>query len=324
MSRFCIYFIKPSAKDRWFKGDAKIRNLIRRVVRGKPSTGGVQKVFINLCKGLDLINQPYEINLPFSSLNPEDKVAILGSGHQCLDGYNKPNKIVAGIGLMTHPKEWPDLCEKFPVVKYLQHSDWANNIYKPYFGDKCKIWPVGIETKKWKPDLKIEKKYDILIYNKIRWEHKTKEKDLLTPIRNFFKYKKVNFREIKYGEYLPADFKMNLIYTKAMVFLCEHESQGIAYQEALSMNVPIFAWDQGSLIDPNYKIWGDENTQTTSVPYFDDRCGMKFKDFSEFETNFDSFISKVKNKAFAPREYVMENLTLEICAQKFVDIVKSI
>ena len=30
-----------------------------------------------------------------------------------------------------------------------------------------------------------------------------------------------------------------------MVFLCEHENQDIAYQQALACGVPILAWDRG-------------------------------------------------------------------------------
>ena len=35
-----------------------------------------------------------------------------------------------------------------------------------------------------------------------------------------------------------------------MIFLVEHETQGIAYQEAMACDVPILAWDQGNWLDP--------------------------------------------------------------------------
>lgn len=324
MSRLCLYFIKPPEKDRWFKGDRFLRSLLRRMLRGKSRPGGVEKVFINLCKGLDIIIEPYVVNLPFTLLKPDDRVAILGAGKHCLDGYVAPNKIVAGIGLMTHPSEWPDLCTTYPVVKYLQHSDWANNVYKPYFGDKCAIWPVGIETEKWKPSHEIQKHIDILIYNKIHWNNELQERELIQPIRDFLVSKKLKFIEVKYGHYKSEQYFKSLLNSKAMIFISEHESQGIAYQEALSTGVPIFAWDKGKLTDPNYKIWGDENMPTTSVPYFDDRCGMKFRDLTEFEAKFSEFYKKVEKNEFTPRDYILENLTLEICAQKFVDIVNSV
>ena len=324
MSSLCLYFIKPPEKNRWIKGDKYLRSFIRRLLRGKPRPGGVEKVFINLCRGLDQLGIDYRVNVPFSQLKPTDKVAILGAGRHCLDGYDKPNKIVAGIGLMTHPSEWSDLCDDYPIVKYLQHSEWVNNLYKPYYGSVCEIWPVGIETEKWKPDTSIEKELDFLIYNKIHWHYDEMNKNLLQPIRDSLSEKKFKFAEVKYGHYQPDEYRQMLLKSRAMIFLSEHESQGIAYQEALSSGVPILAWDQGKLIDGNYKIWGDEHKPTSSVPYFDDRCGIKFKDLEEFISVFDFFIFKVKHFEFSPREYILENLTLEKSTNKFLEIVNSV
>src|SRR5260370_7424478 len=70
---------------------------------------------------------------------------------------------------MTHPSEWPTLCDDYPIAFYLQHSEWTNNVYRPYFGDKCRIWPVGIDTNAWRPSASSRKSYDILIYDKILW-----------------------------------------------------------------------------------------------------------------------------------------------------------
>jgi hypothetical protein len=320
----CLYFIKPPETDRWIFGDRYVRKFIRRIVRGKDRPGGVEKVFINLCNGLDLINKPYSINLPFNQLSPTDKVAILGVGSHCLDGYTQPNKIVAGIGLMTHPSEWKDLCTQFPVVKYLQHSDWANEVYKPYFGDRCHTWAVGIETNKWKPDTLVQKKYDFLIYNKIRWEHQKMDETLRLPIIEHLKSINATFTEIVYGKYQSDDFKSLLNQSKAVIFLCEHESQGIACCEALAMNIPVFAWENGFCLDPNRFKWGQQEIPATSVPFFDETCGMKFKDFEEFEQKIELFTNKVNRNEFSPQKYILNNLTLEKSAQRFLEIMNDI
>ncbi len=319
-----LYFIKPPEKNRWIKGDKYIRSFIRTLLRGKPRLGGVEKVFINLCKGLDRLGIDYTVNTPFSQLKPSDKVAILGAGKHCLDGYNRSNKIVAGIGLMTHPSEWPELCNEYPIVKYLQHSEWVNDIYKPYYGSRCEIWPVGIETDMWKPDSTIEKEFDILIYNKIHWHFEEMNRVLVQPIKELLNEKNIKFTEVRYGNYHSDEYRKLLLKSKAMIFLSEHESQGIAYQEALSSGVPIFAWDQGKLVDENYKIWGDQHRPTSSVPYFDKRCGMKFNNFEGFKSNIDSFICKVNGFDFTPRDYILENLTLEKSAQNFLEIINSV
>lgn len=320
MSRICLYYLREPETDRWLPGDRYVRPAIRRVVRGKPRPGGVEKVFINLCLGLDELKVRYEVNLPFQKLHAEDRVGVLGRGRQCLKGYDRPNSIVAGPALMTHPAEWPSLCEDYPVVKYLQHSEWANNVYKPYFGDRCFIWPVGIDMDSWCPRGKPQT-VDFLIYDKMMWERKERITNLLEPIQSELKRRSLSFEIIRYGEYTAAHFKNALSRCRAMIFLCEHESQGLAYQEALASGVSILAWDQGWYLDPNRFAWGASDIPATSVPYFDDRCGMKFKNLDEFEPKLDQFIGLLNNGAFLPREYILENLTLKKCAAAYLRIL---
>lgn len=320
MNRLCLYFIKE--KDRWIKSDRYIRPFIRRIIRGKPVPGGVEKVFINLTKGLDEAKIPYEVNLPFHKVKPDDKVAVLGIGREALQGYSLNNPVVAGIGLMTHPSEWPDLCEQYPVVKYLQHSEWANNVYKPYFGDRCQVWPVGINTRAWRP-AEVEKKYDVLIYNKIRWNTQQFDEALVSPIKALLAEKKLRYKELRYGSYTPEVYLSALQESKSMIFLCEHESQGIALCEALSTAVPVLAWDQGWCLDPNRFAWGTPEIKATSVPFFDERCGARFKDVGEFLQKFQPFWEGVESRSFSPREYILDNLTLEKSARNFAHIVHS-
>ena len=142
MNRLCLYYRPEPERDRWVPGDRFVRPIVRRLLRGQPRPGGLDKVFINLRLGLDRLGLPYIVNLPFRQLHPTDRVAVLGCGRHCLDGYRQPNPIVAGIGLMTHPSEWPTLCTDYPVVRYLQHSAWCDAVYRPYFSEHCAIWPV--------------------------------------------------------------------------------------------------------------------------------------------------------------------------------------
>src|SRR6202035_1851384 len=103
MNRICLYYRPIPEKDRWLLGDRYVRPLVRRAVRGKPRPGGLDKVFANLCLGLDRIGIRYLVNLPFNELRADDWVGILGRDRHSLEGYSRPNRIVAGIGLMTHP-----------------------------------------------------------------------------------------------------------------------------------------------------------------------------------------------------------------------------
>jgi glycosyltransferase involved in cell wall biosynthesis len=126
---------------------------------------------------------------------------------------------------------------------------------------------------------------------------------------------------LQYGYYSAQQYKQALQSCRAMLFLCEHESQGLAYQECLASGVPVLAWDQGWWLDPDRFKWGECNVPSTSVPFFDERCGVTFKSVTEFPERLTHFLDRQNSGLFAPREYILENLTLEKCSAHFVQIL---
>ena len=319
--RVCLYYRKFPEVDRWLAGDRFVRPLMRKLIRGQPALSGLDKVFLNLCLGLDHLGVSYLINIPFRELRSGDLIGVLGRGHYSLKGYDQLFPLVAGIGLMAHPSEWPTLCEDYPVARYLQHSEWANNIYRPYFGERCRVWPVGIDTYKYAPS-STTKDLDILLYDKIRWDKSHYDHVLVQPIRDSLARRNLKFAELRYGSYADVEYRGLLARARAMIFLCEHESQGLAYQECLSSDVPILAWDQGWWLDPNRFQWGTPNVPASSVPFFDSRCGEKFRGLDDFEVKLDIFLCHLRQQEFKPRDYVLNNLSLERCSQRFLEILE--
>jgi glycosyltransferase involved in cell wall biosynthesis len=110
-----------------------------------------------------------------------------------------------------------------------------------------------------------------------------------------------------------------------MIFLCEHETQGIAYQQALSCDVPILAWDQGGYwLDPGFFPDKVKFAGVTSVPYWSQQCGIKFEGIADFDERLDEFLAADDSRRFTPREFIVGNLSLEKCAKKYVDFVTEI
>ncbi|MGM9477279.1 glycosyltransferase [Pedobacter sp. GSP4] len=323
-TRLIIYFVKPPIKDRFFWGDRYILPTIRKLIRGE-RISSLELVFKNLCKAFDLVKQPYLTNIPFDQITERDHIIVLGLGLQALNGYHQTNKLVAGIGLMTHPSNWPTLFVDYPVATYLQHSKWTADIYNKWFGkNKCSIWPAGIDTEFWKPKPS-GPKTDILIYVKFLWDQEQNRLNLLKPIIAFLEKEQISHQLIVYGAYDVKTYKGLLASSKGMIFLCEHESQGLAYQEALSMNVPILAWDQGLWLDPSRFEWGETApVKATSVPYFDERCGDKFKNLNEFYHKFPMYYAALNHSKFSPRDYILENLSLEKSAEKMSSILNKV
>jgi hypothetical protein len=322
LSRICLYFVREPERDRWLPGDRFIRPLIRRIVRGPYRPGGIDKVFINLCLGLDRLHVPYEVNLPFDRLRDDDQVGVIGRCRLALQGYDRANPIVAGVALMVHPSEWPTLCEEYPIAVYLQHCEWCRACYVPYYGDRCRIWPVGIDTCFWTPADPGSKKFDFLIYDKIHWQRDKLIPELLNAVKMELARRNLTFIEIRYGSYKEAQYKAALASCRSMIFLSEHESQGLAYQECLSSDVPILAWDQGWCLDPDRFRWGQPDIPTTSVPYFDERCGVRFRNIEEFPEKLAEFLDR--RPRMAPRNYILDNLTLEKCSGHYLQILNDV
>ncbi len=318
-----LYFRKKPLGYKYIPGDKFVLSWLRKQL-GLRRVSGVEKVFISLRKGFDELKIDYTVNKPFHKIKPGEAVVVLGDGKYSLQGYNQPNPVIAGIGLMTHPNEWPDLFTQYPVARYLQHSDWTNAIYARHFGtEKCAIWPAGIDVNHWQPEL-AAKTNDILVYNKIMWNKPETNRVLRNAIIEDLEQSGISYKEITYGSYTPAEYKRLLAESKAMIFLCEHESQGFACCEAMSMNVPVFAWDQGSWLDPKRFEWGDPSVPATSVPFFDARCGSTFRGIEDFNDKFKAFWNSANEGSFAPRTYILENLTLKKSAERMLEIINGV
>lgn len=326
MRKLNIFYQEPDP-DRWFKYDRYPRKIIRKIIRGKQRPGGVQMIAINLINGLKKLNVPYRFNdFKYADNHPDELICLIGKP-QLLFNRTWKNPILFGSGIYSHPIDHPYLFEQYNnIKKILVPGEWMRKMFEPYYSDKIISWPVGIDTEFWCPckDNKV-KTFDFLIYDKILWNYDSQSKALLTPIINRLKKENLTFQIIKYGSYSKSELLEKSRASKYCIVLSEHETQGLAYQQILATNTPIFTWDKEDIWpDPSYYPHKVQFRPVTSVPYWDNSCGMKFKDIIDFEAKIKQFIKSGERGSFSPRNYILKNLTLEICAQKYVDIVESL
>lgn len=273
------------------------------------SASGPKKVVDNLIKGLDILKYPYVVNKRLDACERlwihDDTVALAR-----INKLNSNVKVIAGPNLYVVPRQVPQNIDLSKIV-YLQPSEWVKDFWLHFGFNHCLIetWATGIDVEEFKPSLKTKK--FVLIYFKQRSQAE------LFRIEKSLKEKNIAYKVIHYGDYQEQEYKKLLEEARYIIWLGRQESQGIALQEALSTNTPVLVCDVDSVghwvaSQKEMAVFTEaENnfTNTTSAPYFDERCGIKIKDLSIINGAIDQMEKELAT--FHPRRYILENLSLE-------------
>lgn len=173
--------------------------------------------------------------------------------------------------------------------------------------------PFPIEIQKFKPLELKNIQIDCIVYFKHR------DPKLLNIIISFLLLKKYTFKIFEYGKYNEEDYLNFLQKTKIMIVLDAHESQGFALQEAMSCNVPLFVFDSSVMSDEYLSKY--PKYLCTSVPYFDNSCGIINKSFDTdiFGQKIDYMIKNYN--LYSPRMYILNTLSPEICKKRFENFI---
>jgi hypothetical protein len=259
-----------------------------------------------------------DLNLDNLNLNNFD---IIYSPSRPIDVKKYPNtKFIFGPHFSVYPdSNQMNLISGNNNAIYIQPCEFARNYWHDMLPINCniqtKILSFGVDTEQFCPINNVSECTNVFIYFKRR---DPKELNFLVSFLNFkgieakiFNYVS-GYSEQEYLEYLQK--------SKYGIWLGSHESQGFALEEALSMNVPLLVW--------NVKYLSQEYNSNhlkipaTSIPYWDERCGEYFYNPNELSETFDKFINKLSE--YKPREYIEENMSIEKCRDKFIELYNNI
>jgi glycosyltransferase involved in cell wall biosynthesis len=311
--RDVLLFFEDYDRDTFFKHDRRIRRGLRRVYHrfrtGRPKVTGFQVWFLLLKQALEQSGCRVHVNdFRLARDNPRAPVGICGYPH-ILEDWWLPNPAVLGPGLWDHPSQAPNQMEDARFRVYVTTCDWQHDMFARVYGEaRCGHWHAGFDLADWPDVSALTKDVDVLIYDKVRWRRDHFEPELIAPLRAALDARGLKHETIRYGRYDYRDYRRRLERCKAMIFLCEHETQGMAYQEAMASNVPILAWDPGIWVDPNAQKYDAKPIPACSVPFFDDTCGDRFRDFAEYVPALERFWNR--RATLAPRDYVARELSL--------------
>lgn len=274
------------------------------------AVSGPAKVYRNLVKGLDAIGYPYVVNRALSSVERlwvHDNVVALRYVSRTRA------KVVVGPNLYVLPRDIPPETDLTGVL-YLHPCDWAVAVWRAAGFSACEMaaWPVGIDLDEFRPYMRPEARTEVLVY------HKRRRDDELECICASLGRAAVPYRVLRYGHYREADYIAALQHARLVVWHGAHESQGIALQEALAMDVPVLLCDVTRLSE---EVGGSfppelDRVPVTSAPYFDGTCGRRAGSLDDVGTVAEDML--LCRSSFAPREYVIANLSLEAQAERFV------
>lgn len=293
------------------------RTAYRGLRRRQPYTG-FYTAFRNLKRALEQAGLDVRVNdFNYARSNPQQPVGI--SGHA--DVYNRvllPNPAVFGPGYVPPPDSIDAVTRGTNIRIFTQPSEWPCQILRPRLGDRVQPFFAPIDLNDWPDRSAGPKTHDVIIYDKIRWHRDHMVPRLLQRLQRHLEARGLSHVVLRYGEHPLAQFRTALKDGQVLAFLCEHETQGLAYQEAMASGLPVFAWDEGKLVDPHEIKAAPDGFTVSSVPYFDARCGMTFTE-AELENRFDSFWAA--RDSYAPRDFVAEMLSPERAAKTYLDLL---
>jgi glycosyltransferase involved in cell wall biosynthesis len=272
--------------------------------------------FILNCKKIQihLINNVNEIN----NYNLSDYDAVY-SPCDPIDISKYPNtKFIFGPHFSVFPEINQMKMIKGNNVIYIQPSEWAANVWinNPLCDNiKIKQMSFGVDTEKFKNIKPINERNKVFIYYKNRSPHD------LNIIQQFLTQRSIQYRVFSYySRYDENDYIQYLQESKFGFWIGGHESQGFGLEEALSCDVPLVVWNVKSMNQEYMSTYHD--IPATSIPYWDQRCGEYFYNIEELEEIFNLFLLKLET--YKPREHIVEKLSMEVCEDKMIELIKNI
>jgi hypothetical protein len=321
LDRDVLLFFEDRDRDTLIPGDRRLRRLLRKAVAPirphKQHITGFEVSAGKLSAALRRAGRTVHVNdFALARRNPHFPIGICGYAH-VLDHWSLPNPAVLGPGLFDHPKQRPHLMEDPRYRFYIIRSEWMRELFATvYDRSTLTLWIGGIDVADWPVAQPQEKTTDVLIYDKIRWNREQLVPDFRDRLIAELSSRGLSYEIVRYGGHTIMEYRKLLKRSRSMLFLCESETQGNAYQEALASGLPVLAWDQGTWLDPNRHQWEDRPVAASSVPYFSSECGERFTNVADFSPALSRFVDKMDS--YSPRRWVEENLSLRRSAELYL------
>jgi hypothetical protein len=256
----------------------------------------------SLVQGLEKIGADFNYN-PQRPSQLADTVVVLAGMHI--------RRLFAGPNIVVFSSDYNSILASPEVDAAITPCDWVINQYledNPSLEGRIFSWPAGVDTAFWVPNPEV-KRDRIMIFEKRREED---DPDRVKPYTDYLRSKgwHVDVLERCGAQGYTHDQYRELLQCSSLMlgFTVGSESQGIAWAEAWAADVPTFLWRNTS------NIYNGRHYHCSTAPYLCEQNGRFFDDLEHFKQQFAYWQSHCSQ--FAPRDWVLMNMSDEVCARQ--------
>jgi len=245
---------------------------------------------------------------------------IVFDGSQYIPIHNFPEKkFICGPHFSVFPDGNSNFDNRHHNAIYIHPSQFCVDIWAKelnYRALPVRVFAFGVDTDRFNSGT--DPKTEVFVY------HKRRKPEELKLITDFLTEKNIKYHLFDYVKhYEEEDYLSVLKRAKYGIWLGTHESQGFGLEEALSCNVPLLVWNVTRMSQEagQEQTYAHIKTPATTIAYWSENCGEFFYQAEEFLPTYDKFIAKLEQ--YTPRQYILDNLSMEKRAQALLQLCEN-
>lgn len=222
------------------------------------------------------------------------------------------SRLFAGPNIVTLPTDHKGILGAPEIDGVITPSPWVSSLYRNHCASldgRLIAWPAGVDSNFWRPNA-VQSKDAALLYTK----GEAATGPLVQQCSALLAERGIEIIHIQYGQYTSSDYLRALQRAKIMVAFADSESQGIAWSEAWSADVPTLIFRQ------NQREFNGRMHACSSAPYLTNACGDFFDDLQGLRDGIAGW--EIDPNRFRPREWLLEHMTDRICAMRLVAAIE--
>lgn len=304
----------PWGKELISEGGRRIARLARDgILRGfeyykRPLYRGHFAVTRSLVEGLNKIDASFNYNPRYPAHLADSVIVLAGVGtlRQAirLKKQGRIKKLFAGPNIVTFSTDYDSILASPEIDCVITPSDWVIGLYledTPSLKERCFAWPSGVDPRYWLPDPEVRRDR-ILIYEK----QNEGSISLAQAHADYLHGLGWDVDALQYGSFTHDQYLEKLKRSCLMIGFSMSESQGIAWAEAWSADVPTLICKNDSNVHRGRRF------NCSTAPYLRPENGLFFNDLEDFKRQFAYW--DAHREEFTSRDWTLKNMSDEVCA----------